>query len=200
MPMVLIFGVTGHASVKYEILRSLRTGGGLLVRICVTPFEVLQCNAYTVKTRKLFMPDAQRKKANAKRQAEYRKLHIKDGTDQRLNVILELQAKLALERMAKLRGISNKEMLERVLLADQTQLLAETNEAKEQTRYNRIAKIVDERFEVRNPTLAHLIHTCLDTKYHVLTAQVRAEFAEQVQPGAFNLIEDCCRITDVALK
>ena len=65
------------------------------------------------------------KKANAKRQAEYRKLHIKEGTDQRLNVILDLQAKLALERMAKLQRVSNKELLERVLLAAQSQLLAD---------------------------------------------------------------------------
>lgn len=74
------------------------------------------------------------KKANAKRQAEYRKLHIKEGTDQRLNVILDLQAKLALERMAKLQRVSNKELLERVLLAAQSQLLADMD-GEQQARY-----------------------------------------------------------------
>lgn len=74
------------------------------------------------------------KKDNAKRQAEYRKRHIKEGSDQRLNVILDLQAKLALERMAKLQGVSNKELLERVLLETQSQLLANMND-EQQNRY-----------------------------------------------------------------
>jgi hypothetical protein len=74
------------------------------------------------------------KKANAKRQAEYRKRHIKEGSDQRLNVILDLQAKLALERMAKLHDVSNKELLERVLLEAQSQLLANLND-EQQNRY-----------------------------------------------------------------
>ena len=74
------------------------------------------------------------KKANAKRQAEYRKRHIKEGSDQRLNVILGLDAKLALERMAQLHGVSNKELLERVLLETQSQLLANMND-EQQNRY-----------------------------------------------------------------
>ena len=81
-----------------------------------------------------------KKKDNAKRQAEYRKRHIKDGSDQRLNVILELQAKLALERMAKLHEVSNKEMLERVLLAAQSQLLARMD-MQQQARYRGDAEI-----------------------------------------------------------
>lgn len=79
------------------------------------------------------MPETQ-KKANAKRQAEYRKLHIKEGTDQRLNVILDVKAKQALERMAKQAGVSNKELLERVLLAAQSELLADMD-AQQQARY-----------------------------------------------------------------
>lgn len=75
-----------------------------------------------------------RKKGNAKRQAEYRKRHIKEGSDQRLNVILDLQAKLALERMAKHYGVSNKELLERVLLETQSQLMADMD-GEQQTRY-----------------------------------------------------------------
>lgn len=74
------------------------------------------------------------KKANAKRQAEYRKRHLKEGSDQRLNVILDLAAKLALERMAKLHGVSNKELLERVLLETQSQLIAEMD-CEQQARY-----------------------------------------------------------------
>ena len=74
------------------------------------------------------------KKANAKRQAEYRKRHLKEGSDQRLNVILGSAAKLALERMAKLHGVSNKELLERVLLETQSQLIAEMD-GEQQGRY-----------------------------------------------------------------
>ena len=79
------------------------------------------------------MLDSQ-KKDNAKRQAEYRKRHIKEGSDQRLNVILGLDAKLALERMAKLHRVSNKELLERVLLETQSQLLTTMND-EQQNRY-----------------------------------------------------------------
>lgn len=74
------------------------------------------------------------KKDNAKRQAEYRKRHLKDGSGQRLNVILDLQAKLALERMAKYYGVSNKELLERVLLDTQRQLITNMD-GEQQTRY-----------------------------------------------------------------
>lgn len=56
------------------------------------------------------------KKDNAKRQAEYRKRHLKEGSAQRLNVILELDAKLALELLAKRHGLSHKAMLEQLLL------------------------------------------------------------------------------------
>lgn len=74
------------------------------------------------------------KKANAKRQAEYRKRHIKEGSDQRLNVILDVKAKQALERMAQQAGVSNKELLERVLLAAQSQLIKDMN-GEQQTAY-----------------------------------------------------------------
>lgn len=74
------------------------------------------------------------KKDNAKRQAEYRKRHIKEGSDQRLNVILDLQAKLALDRMARLHGVSNKELLERVLLETQSKLIAGMD-GEQKTRY-----------------------------------------------------------------
>ena len=75
-----------------------------------------------------------KKKDNAKRQAEYRKRHMKEGSDQRLNVILGLDAKLALERMAKHGGVTNKSLLERVLLETQSRLL-EDMDGEQQTRY-----------------------------------------------------------------
>ena len=75
-----------------------------------------------------------KKKDNAKRQAEYRQRHMKEGSDQRLNVILGLDAKLALERMAKHNGVTNKNLLERVLLEAQSRLL-EDMDGEQQTRY-----------------------------------------------------------------
>ena len=75
-----------------------------------------------------------KKKDNAKRQAEYRQRHMKEGSDQRLNVILGLDAKLALERMAKHEGITNKSLLERVLLETQSRILEEMD-GEQQTRY-----------------------------------------------------------------
>ena len=75
-----------------------------------------------------------KKKDNAKRQAEYRQRRLKEGSDQRLNVILDLHAKLALERMARHYGVSNKELLERVLLATQSQLIADMD-GELQARY-----------------------------------------------------------------
>ena len=75
-----------------------------------------------------------KKKDNAKRQAEYRKRHMKEGSDQRLNVILGLDAKLALERMAIHGGVTNKSLLERVLLETQSRLL-EDMDGEQQTRY-----------------------------------------------------------------
>lgn len=75
-----------------------------------------------------------KKKNNAKRQAEYRKRHIKEGSDQRLNVILGLDTKRALERMAKHYGVTNKNVLERLLLEAQSRLI-EDMEDEQQTRY-----------------------------------------------------------------
>lgn len=82
-----------------------------------------------------------KKKDNAKRQAEYRQRHMKEGSDQRLNVILGLDAKLALERMAKHDGVTNKSLLERVLLEAQSRLL-EDMDGEQQTRY----------YDVKTPT------------------------------------------------
>ena len=77
-----------------------------------------------------------KKKDNAKRQAEYRKRHMKEGSDQRLNVILDLHAKLALERMAKHYGVTNKAMLERALLAAQSQLIKDMNGDQQSAYYD----------------------------------------------------------------
>ena len=75
-----------------------------------------------------------KKKDNAKRQAEYRKRRLKEGSDQRLNVILDMHAKLALDRMAKHYGVTNKNVLERLLLEAQSQLIRQMDR-QQQTNY-----------------------------------------------------------------
>lgn len=57
------------------------------------------------------------------RQREYRRKHLKDGNDQRVQVILSPEAKLALDRMAKHHATTRKEILERVLLDAENALL-----------------------------------------------------------------------------
>lgn len=81
-----------------------------------------------------------------------------------------------------------------------TQFPSNCQQFQDLDRFNSIYRIVNERFEIRNPILVHLIRTCLDTKHYVLTVQVRNELAEQVLQGVFNLIEDCCRINDPVAK
>lgn len=82
----------------------------------------------------------QQKKENAKRQALYRRRRLKEGTDQRLNVILDLSAKQALERMAQYAGVSNKDLLEQLLLKAQTELIAVMDEGQK-VRYQSDAAI-----------------------------------------------------------
>lgn len=57
-------------------------------------------------------------KSNAERQAEYRRRHLHDpeGSLERLNILVPLQTKRKLERLAaRLRGRTQRETLERVL-------------------------------------------------------------------------------------
>lgn len=53
-------------------------------------------------------------KSNAQRQAEYRARHLHDlgATGERLNVVIDFHAKLALERLAAYYGVTQRGMLE----------------------------------------------------------------------------------------
>jgi hypothetical protein len=63
---------------------------------------------------------------NAQRQAAYRERHLKseDGTGERLNVVIDVQVKKALERLAFYYGVTNKSMLECLVTEAQDRLLA----------------------------------------------------------------------------
>jgi hypothetical protein len=54
---------------------------------------------------------------NAERQAKYRETHLKseDGTQSRLNMVIDMHAKLKLERLAVYYAVTQKEVLERIL-------------------------------------------------------------------------------------
>ncbi len=56
--------------------------------------------------------------SNAQRQAAYRARHLKDdnGKGERLNLVIDLQAKRAIERLAVCYGVTQKEIMERLAL------------------------------------------------------------------------------------
>lgn len=57
-------------------------------------------------------------KSNAERQAAYRARHLQDecGKGERLNLVIDLQAKRALERLASCYCLTQRKMLERILI------------------------------------------------------------------------------------
>jgi len=64
-------------------------------------------------------------KSASERQAAYRQKHLHDldGTKARLNLLIEHRAKLALARLAKSYGVTQTELLERLILEAQTREL-----------------------------------------------------------------------------
>ena len=65
-------------------------------------------------------------KSNAERQAAYRARHLRDveGTGERLNLVIDLHAKRALERLAVCYGVTQKTMLDRLLVEAERATLA----------------------------------------------------------------------------
>lgn len=57
-------------------------------------------------------------KSNAERQAAYRAKHLKseDGNGERLNLVIDLHTKRALERLAKCYGVTQKEIIKKLAL------------------------------------------------------------------------------------
>jgi hypothetical protein len=60
-------------------------------------------------------------KNNAQRQAAYRARHLKDldGKGERLNLVIDLHAKRAIERLAICYGVTQKDIIERLVLGAQ---------------------------------------------------------------------------------
>lgn len=59
------------------------------------------------------------KKSSAERQRAYRQRHLKDehGSAERLNTVIDVHAKRALERLAQCYGVTQRQVLERTLIA-----------------------------------------------------------------------------------
>jgi hypothetical protein len=75
-------------------------------------------------------------KTPAERQAAYRQKHLHDleGNKARLNLVIEHSAKLALNRLANRYGVTQTELLERLILDEQKRTL-ETMSAEESSAY-----------------------------------------------------------------
>ncbi len=73
---------------------------------------------------------------NAERQRQYRQRHLQDaeGQGERLNMIISFHAKWALARMAAHRNITQKALLEQLLLDAESQLVSNLSPRK-QSRY-----------------------------------------------------------------
>ena len=74
--------------------------------------------------------------SNAERQAAYRARHLKDenGTDERLNLLVDIHAKRALERLAARYSVTQRVMLQ-TLITDAEKALVNTLSSNEQASY-----------------------------------------------------------------
>jgi hypothetical protein len=75
----------------------------------------------TTQAKTIAKPNAQPKpqrRSNAQRQADYRARHLKEENSQRerLSLLVDLHAKRALERLASCYGVTQRAMLERLLM------------------------------------------------------------------------------------
>jgi len=78
-------------------------------------------------------------KSNAQRQAEYRKRHLKDinGKHERLNMVISYMTKNKLERLASYYGVTQIEMLKRVITKAEDNLLSEMDNRNRTAYYDK---------------------------------------------------------------
>lgn len=73
--------------------------------------------------------------STAERQQAYRRRHLAEGDAERLNLVVSVQAKRQLERLARHRGVTQREILERILAQAERRTVANL---KDTTRYYRV--------------------------------------------------------------
>ena len=66
----------------------------------------------------------------AERQQAYRRRHLRDGTDERLSMVVPVQVKRRLERLARHRGVSQRVMLAVALASVEMEVLNELEDTK----------------------------------------------------------------------
>ncbi len=69
----------------------------------------------------------------AQKRAAYRQRRIKDGDGKRLQAVISLEAKRALERLARHNGITQAAMLERLALEEQQRVTATMDDIQYRT-------------------------------------------------------------------
>lgn len=79
-------------------------------------------------------------KSAAERQADYRKRHLKDmdGTKARLNLLIDQQAKFALERLSLRYAVTKQDLLRRLLIEEQDRLLKEMTPEEQNAYYDSV--------------------------------------------------------------
>ncbi len=75
--------------------------------------------------------------SNAERQAAYRQRHLHDvdGQGERINMVVTVQAKAQLERLARYYGVTQREVLARVLAEAERKVVDEFSRADEKVYY-----------------------------------------------------------------
>jgi len=78
-------------------------------------------------------------KSNAERQAAYREKHLKheNGTKERLNMLVSIQAKAKLERIAICYGVTRAEVVERLLIQEEDSILEKMSTTESREYYNK---------------------------------------------------------------
>lgn len=78
-------------------------------------------------------------KTNAERQAAYRERHLKheDGTKGRLNMLVSVQARAKLERIASCYGVTKGEVIERLLTNEEAVILEQMAPGQLSVYYNK---------------------------------------------------------------
>ncbi len=78
--------------------------------------------------------------SNAERQAAYRQRHLYDvdGQGERINMVVSVQAKAQLERLARHYGVTQREVIERVLADAERKVVDGLNGGDERAYYRTI--------------------------------------------------------------
>ena len=81
-------------------------------------------------------------KSNSERQREYRQRQKDDCKTERLNIVVDLNAKRAIERMATCYGVTQREVLERIVMDAERTLLGSLEGIQQDAYYDRRLSLI----------------------------------------------------------